>query len=259
MILQYAMAAKFIIVHGTDFSLIFTFGDSHYVFYLFLLMAFTARYTPLEGCIFPLPSSNSGPGYRWPQPWPRRLKSRPTWLSESVNNLPSFEEDTESWGRRVSDFYLQGLSLNWSSVRNIMDMNAGYGGFAAALIGEPVWVMNVVPVNGPDTLPTIFERGLIGIYHDWCESFNTYPRTYDLLHAYDLFTNLPQRCDMIDTVVEMDRILRPEGWALIKDSVPNMKKLKAIMLSLHWKIYFQNSEFLVGRKGNWQPTNVEFN
>ncbi|CAN6469757.1 unnamed protein product [Victoria cruziana] len=216
-------------------------------------------YTPLESCILPLPSSSSVPGYKWPQPWPRRLKNKPTWLSKPVNNLPSFDKDTENWERRVSDFYLQGLSLNWTSVRNIMDMNAGYGGFAAALIGEPVWVMNVVPVSEPDTLPTIFERGLIGIYHDWCESFNTYPRTYDLLHAYDLFTNLPRRCDMIDTVVEMDRILRPGGYALIKDSIPNMGKLRAILLSLHWKISFQNSEFLVGRKSNWRPTNVEFN
>nr|KAJ0204510.1 hypothetical protein LSAT_V11C500288390 [Lactuca sativa] len=28
-----------------------------------------------------------------------------------------------------------------------------------------VWVMNVVPLNSPDTLPIIYERGLFGIYH----------------------------------------------------------------------------------------------
>ena len=33
--------------------------------------------------------------------------------------------------------------------------------------------MNVVPIDQPDTLPVIFNRGLIGAYHDWCESFNT--------------------------------------------------------------------------------------
>lgn len=55
--------------------------------------------------------------------------------------------------------------------------------------------MNVVPVHAPDTLPIIFERGLIGIYHDWCESFGTYPRTYDLLHADHLFSRLKNRYD----------------------------------------------------------------
>lgn len=99
-----------------------------YGFYSRVIMDFTARYTPLESCILPLPSSSSVPGYKWPQPWPRRLKNKPTWLSKPVNNLPSFDKDTENWERRVSDFYLQGLSLNWTSVRNIMDMNAGYGG-----------------------------------------------------------------------------------------------------------------------------------
>lgn len=58
--------------------------------------------------------------------------------------------------------------------------------------------MNVIPVNAPDTLPVIFERGLVGIYHDWCESFGTYPRSYDLLHADHLFSRLKNRlCETI--------------------------------------------------------------
>lgn len=65
--------------------------------------------------------------------------------------------------------------------------------FAAALKDLKVWVMNVVSIDSPDTLPIIFERGLIGIYHDWCESFSTYPRTYDLLHADHLFSVLKKR------------------------------------------------------------------
>lgn len=43
------------------------------------------------------------------------------------------------------------------------------------------------------TLRIIFDRGLIGIYCDWCESLNTYPRTYDLLHPAFLFQNLTER------------------------------------------------------------------
>jgi len=53
--------------------------------------------------------------------------------------------------------------------------------------------MNIVPIDSPDTLPIIYERGLFGMYHDWCESLSTYPRTYDLLHADHLFSKLTKR------------------------------------------------------------------
>ena len=68
-----------------------------------------------------------------------------------------------------------------------------HGSFAAALRDQKVWVMNIVPIDSPDTLPIIYERGLFGMYHDWCESFSTYPRTYDLLHADHLFSKLRKR------------------------------------------------------------------
>lgn len=61
------------------------------------------------------------------------------------------------------------------------------------MIDLPLWVMNVVPINEPDTLSVIFDRGLIGMYHDWCEPFDTYPRTYDLLHTNFLFNKLTGR------------------------------------------------------------------
>ena len=67
--------------------------------------------------------------------------------------------------------------------------------FAAALRDLKVWVLNVVNIDSPDTLPIIYERGLFGIYHDWCESFSTYPRTYDLLHADHLFSKVKKRWD----------------------------------------------------------------
>ena len=43
------------------------------------------------------------------------------------------------------------------------------GRFAAALNDQKMnsWVMNVVPVSGPNTLPVIYDRGLIGVAHDW--------------------------------------------------------------------------------------------
>lgn len=41
--------------------------------------------------------------------------------------------------------------------------------FAAGLVDQKVdwWVMNVVPISGQNTLPVIFDRGLIGVSHDW--------------------------------------------------------------------------------------------
>ncbi|XP_015938712.1 probable methyltransferase PMT2 [Arachis duranensis] len=74
-------------------------------------------------------------------------------------------------------------------VKKHSDMNAGLGSFAVAIQSPKLWVMNVVPtIAEKSTLGVIYERGLIGIYHDWCEAFSTYPRTYDLIHANGLFS-----------------------------------------------------------------------
>ncbi|GJT99469.1 probable methyltransferase PMT23 [Tanacetum coccineum] len=69
-------------------------------------------------------------------------------------------------------------------------------GFAAALTNLPLWVMNVVHVNA--------------------------------------FTFRADWCDMLTTVVEMDRILRPGGVVIVEDTIEMLKKLKPIMRSLHW-------------------------
>ncbi|XP_052186479.1 probable methyltransferase PMT23 [Diospyros lotus] len=211
-------------------------------------------YVPLDSCLASLPAGSTDNSYGWPSSWPKRLTSMPPSLSSIEREAQeNFNEDTKRWSALVSDVYLEGLAINWSSVRNVMDMNAGYGGFAAALINLPLWVMNVIPVNGPDTLSVIFDRGLIGIYHDWCESFNTYPRTYDLLHSSFLFKNLSQRCDIIEVAVEMDRILRPGGILLVQDTVEMINNLSPILRSLHWSINMYQAHILVGKKGFWRP------
>ncbi|CAI8607108.1 unnamed protein product [Vicia faba] len=63
-----------------------------------------------------------------------------------------------------------------------------------SLIDYPVCIMIVVSSYAPNTLPVIYDRGLIGTFHDWCEAFSTYPRTYDLLHLAGLFTAESHRC-----------------------------------------------------------------
>lgn len=210
-------------------------------------------YTPLDSCLAPLPVPSQGSSYKWPMTWPKRLTSKPVSLSTEPDAEELFYEDTKHWSALVSDVYLEGLAINWSSVRNVMDMNAGYGGFAAALIDLPLWVMNVIPVHEPDTLSVIFDRGLIGIYHDWCESHNTYPRSFDMLHASFLLGNLTQRCDIIDVAVEMDRIVRPGGFILVQDTMEMTNKLSPILRSLHWSITLHQEHFLIGTKGFWRP------
>ncbi|KAK1260148.1 putative methyltransferase PMT2 [Acorus gramineus] len=116
-----------------------------------------------------------------------------------------------------------------------MDMNAGLGGFAAALESSKLWVMNVVPIIAEKaTLGVIYDRGLIGMYHDWCEAFSTYPRTYDLIHANGVFSLYKNICKMEDILLEMDRILRPEGAVIFRDNVDVLIKVKRIVAGMRW-------------------------
>ncbi|KNA10752.1 hypothetical protein SOVF_141440, partial [Spinacia oleracea] len=206
-------------------------------------------YSPLQKCLPQLPPEASS----WPPLWPKRLTTKPFSLPSAPIVEQSFHNDTRDWQALVADIYVGGLGINWSSVRNVMDMTAGHGGFAAALIKMPLWVMNVIPVHEPDTLPIIFDRGLIGTYHDWCESFNTYPRAYDLLHSTFLFSNLPNRCDIIDLAAEMDRIVRPGGWILIQETKEKINSVGAIFRSLQWSVNLYNDKYLVGQKSFWRP------
>lgn len=80
-----------------------------------------------------------------------------------------FQNDIKLWNRRLT--YYKTVNNQFGQAgryRNLLDMNAYLGGFAAALIDDPVWVMNVVPVQAKvNTLGVIYERGLIGTYQDW--------------------------------------------------------------------------------------------
>lgn len=57
--------------------------------------------------------------------------------------------------------------ISSNTLRNVMDMKTNMGSFAAALKDKDVWVMNVVPEDGPNTLKLIYDRGLIGTVHNW--------------------------------------------------------------------------------------------
>ncbi|CAM0876506.1 unnamed protein product [Alopecurus aequalis] len=215
----------------------------------------TAWYIPIKHCLHKAPAGIEERGSEWPEDWPKRLETFPDWLGDSQTRVAA---DHSHWKAVVEKSYLDGLGINWTNIRNVMDMKAVYGGFAAALSSEKVWVMNVVPVHAPDTLPVIYERGLIGVYHDWCEPFSTYPRSYDLLHADHLFSRLKNRCkEPVTILVEMDRILRPGGWAIIREKLEILDPLEAILKSLHWEImmtFRKDKEGIMSvKKTTWRP------
>ncbi|KAL6853603.1 hypothetical protein ACP4OV_019632 [Aristida adscensionis] len=197
-------------------------------------------YAPLDSCILPAVSSSGG-GNNWPIPWPERLHMKHSTTSNNSSTKFSQEKidsDASHWKELVSEVYLKEFAVNWSSVRNVMDMNAGFGG-------------------SPDTLPIIFNRGLIGVYHDWCESFNTYPRTYDLLHMSYLLGGLTNRCHITEVAAEIDRILRPGRWFVLQDSIEMIRRMDPVLRSLHYRTTIVKQQFLVATKGFWRPSSTE--
>ncbi|KAF9668322.1 hypothetical protein SADUNF_Sadunf15G0116700 [Salix dunnii] len=200
-----------------------------------------AWYTNMETCLTNLPEASTNQdvtGEELPK-WPERLNAVPPRISRGTLEgitAETFQKDTALWKRRVSYYKAVNNQLQKPGrYRNILDMNAYFGGFAAALINDPLWVMNVVPVQAnANTLGVIYERGLIGTYQDWCEAMSTYPRTYDLIHADSVFTLYEDRCEMEDILLEMDRILRPEGSVILRDDVDVVVKIKKITDRLNW-------------------------
>ncbi|OIW18161.1 hypothetical protein TanjilG_31281 [Lupinus angustifolius] len=220
----------------------------------------------LQACMHQVPERTIQRGSQWPEQWPARLTKTPYWLNSTevgVYGKPTpedFTADYEHWKHVVSK-YQDGMGIQWSNVRNVMDMRSVYGGFAAALKDMKIWVMNVVPLDSPDTLPIIYERGLFGIYHNWCESFSTYPRSYDLLHADYLFSTLNNRCNFKALVAEVDRILRPRGMFIVRDTAETINKLESFVKSMQWEVRMSSSEddegILSVQKSMWRPKELE--
>ncbi|WOL16515.1 putative methyltransferase PMT11 [Canna indica] len=195
-------------------------------------------YVNLKACITRIPENGYGANV---SSWPARLHDPPQRLQEVemdsyIARSELFKADSEYWNEIVEG-HIRVFRWKEKNLRNVMDMKAGFGGFAAALIKQQIdcWVMNVVPISGPDTLPVIYDRGLIGVTHDWCEPFDTYPRTYDLLHASGLFSQEQKRCNISSILLGMDRILRPGGHVYILDSRNVMEDIIDIAHAMGWR------------------------
>ncbi|XP_072980305.1 probable methyltransferase PMT2 [Typha angustifolia] len=202
----------------------------------------------MEACVTPIPDVMSSEEVAGGvlQTFPERLNAVPPRIaSGSVPgySIESYGKDNKLWKKHVKAYKRINKYLDIGRYRNIMDMNAGLGSFAAAIESPKLWVMNVVPtVAEKSTLGVIYERGLIGIYHDWCEAFSTYPRTYDLIHANGLFTLYKDKCKMEDILLEMDRILRPEGTVILRDDVNILLKVKWMVSGMRWNTKLVDNE-----------------
>jgi Putative S-adenosyl-L-methionine-dependent methyltransferase len=145
----------------------------HNILFTTIYASNITRYEKMEACLTPLPEVNdpdevSGGEIK---PFPARLNSVPPRIS--TNLIPGytselFQKDNNLWKKHVKAYKRVNKYLDSGRYRNIMDMNAGLGSFAAAIESPKLWVMNVVPTAAEmPTLGAIYERGLIGIYHDW--------------------------------------------------------------------------------------------
>lgn len=218
-----------------------------------------AWYTPLRSCVtVPSPKLKKLSLKSVPK-WPLRLNVAPDRVSDVPGgSAGTFKHDESKWKVRVKHYKKLVPAIGSDKIRNVMDMNTMYGGLAAQIIEDPVWVMNVVSSYGANTLPVVYDRGLIGANHDWCEPFSTYPRTYDLLHADGLFTAESHRCDMKYVLLEMDRILRPNGYAIIRENNYFVDAIKAIAKGMKWDCRkeetgynSENEKILVCQKKLW--------
>jgi SAM-dependent methyltransferase len=192
----------------------------------------------MEACITPYSDHDHNSKGSGLAPWPARLTSPPPRLSDFGYSSDMFEKDTELWRKRVENYWdLLSSKISTNTIRNVMDMKANLGSFGAALRSKDLWVMNVVPEDGPNTLKLIYDRGLIGSIHNWCEAYSTYPRTYDLLHASNVFSDIIEKkgCSGEDLLIEMDRILRPTGFLIVRDKKPVIEFVKKYLPAIHWE------------------------
>lgn len=105
---------------------------------------------------------------------------------------------------------------------------------------------------------------LLFTYYCRCEAFSTYPRTYDLLHLDGLFTAESHRCEMKFVLLEMDRILRPTGYAIIRENAYFLDSVATIAKGMRWNCDKHDTEYkadkekvLICQKKLWSGKNTQ--
>lgn len=123
----------------------------------------------MRPCVVPQHSGMKKLGVGQTPKWPERLTTAPERLKniQGSGGSSKFNSDTRAWRESVKYYKQLVPEFKDKVIRNVMDMYTAFGGFAAALKDDPVWVMNVVSSYATNTLGVVFDRGLIGTYNDW--------------------------------------------------------------------------------------------
>jgi len=81
------------------------------------------------------------------------------------------------------------------------------------------------------------------------------------MHPSDLTDISGFRCNIMAVIAEVDRILRPEGYLVVRDNAETVGEIESMAKSLHWEIrltYIKSGEGLICiQKTFWRPTKVE--
>ena len=83
-------------------------------------------YVPIASCLHTIPSAIEERGTEWPEEWPKRLQTFPDWM----NNKEKLVSDYQHWKSIVDKSYFTAMGINWSTIRNVMDMHSVYGRYA---------------------------------------------------------------------------------------------------------------------------------
>lgn len=66
------------------------------------------------------------------------------------------------------------------------------------------------------------------------------------------------RCNLVAVVAEVDRLLRPEGKLIVRDTVEIINELESMVKSMQWEVRMtyskENEGLLCVQKSTWRPT-----
>ena len=104
----------------------------------------------MKTCLHTIPSAIEQHGAEWPEEWPKRLVSYPEWMGDKEKLIA----DTNHWEAIVNRSYLTGFGIEWSSIRNVMDMKAINGGY----VGKTLNIVHKLEASGVIDIMTSWLR-----------------------------------------------------------------------------------------------------
>ncbi|KAF7837462.1 putative methyltransferase PMT3 [Senna tora] len=174
-------------------------------------------------CLIPPPG-----GYKVPIKWPQSRDE--VWKANIPHTHLAHEKSDQNWmvvkGEKIvfpggGTHFHYGADKYIASIANVNDNRVQGSGLAP-------W-----PARLTSPPPRLAD---FGYTNEMCEAYSTYPRTYDLLHAWTVFSDLERReCSPEDLLIEMDRMLRPTGFIIIHDKQHVIEFVKKYLPALHWE------------------------